>query len=140
MRYWLVIPKSFVSLLPIVLAYLAGSIPLQIKGVVVGNSLECLVSPMGALWLKTQLDITQFQYWKLHLLTRDVQLGLCITHHFLQLSYVAFILMKIWEFLLYLGIHIPPQMAFNFSYVSLYFHSLLNLTIFSSIFVQRLLI
>ena len=40
-----------------------------------GNSLGCLRVPMGPLWPTTQLDVMQFQNWKLPLVTKDGQLG-----------------------------------------------------------------
>ena len=42
----------------------------------IGSSLGCLEISTGSLWPATQLDVTQSWYWKLHLMTRDGQLGL----------------------------------------------------------------
>ena len=59
----------------------------------------------------TQLDVTLSHYWKLHLITRYGQLGLCLPHYletplgslhiFLEVSTV-------------LGFHSTPQMPLNF--------------------------
>lgn len=43
--------------------------------------LGCLGVSMGPLWPITQLDVTSSQSGKLHLLMRDVQLGLCLPHY-----------------------------------------------------------
>lgn len=43
-----------------------------------GNSLGHFGVPMGPHWLRAQLDITHFWYWKFHLVAREVQLGLYI--------------------------------------------------------------
>lgn len=40
-----------------------------------GNTLGCLGSPIGLHWPNIKLDVTQYQDWKLHLVTRVVQLG-----------------------------------------------------------------
>jgi hypothetical protein len=36
---------------------------------------------MGPFWLTTQLDVTQSQYWKLYLVTRDNWMGLHLSHY-----------------------------------------------------------
>ena len=41
----------------------------------------CLGISMKHFCPKTQLDITQSWYWKLPLMTRDGQLGLCLPHY-----------------------------------------------------------
>jgi hypothetical protein len=46
-----------------------------------GNFLGRLGIPMGPLWPKTQLNVTQFWYWKVHLVARDDQLGLCLSYY-----------------------------------------------------------
>ena len=40
------------------------------------NSLCYLGIPVGPLWPTTQLEVTQVWYWRLHLVTRAVQLAL----------------------------------------------------------------
>lgn len=48
-----------------------------------GNSLGSLRVPMGPLWTTIQLDVTQSCYWKLHSVTRDGQLELCLPYYFI---------------------------------------------------------
>jgi hypothetical protein len=50
------------------------------------NSLRCLGIAMGPLWPTIQLDLLQFRYWKLHLVTRDIQLG-NLSPSFLAISF-----------------------------------------------------
>lgn len=50
-----------------------------------GSSLGCLKFNMGPLWPTTQVDITQYQYWKLHMVTRNGQLELFLP--FLSISF-----------------------------------------------------
>lgn len=45
----------------------------DLLSVCLGISLGYLGISMGPLWLRTQMDVTQFQYWKLFLVTRDGQ-------------------------------------------------------------------
>jgi hypothetical protein len=40
---------------------------------------------MGPLWPTRHLYVVQFQYRELHLVTKDVQLGLCLSHYFVIL-------------------------------------------------------
>lgn len=46
-----------------------------------GNGLGCLGVSVGPLWPTIQLDVTQSQYQKLHLVVSDAQLGLCFAHY-----------------------------------------------------------
>jgi hypothetical protein len=43
------------------------------------NSLGCLEIIMAPLWPETQLEVMQSWDWKLHLVTRDGQLGFCLS-------------------------------------------------------------
>lgn len=92
-----------------------------------GNSLGCLGVPMGPLWTTIQLDVTQSCYWKLHSVTRDGQLELCLPYYFI-FHLGCFRVYIYCRASTVLGFHTTPQMAPNFSCLSSCFlpHPLLS--------------
>lgn len=66
----------------------------------------------------TQLYVAQFQYWMLHLATRDFQLKICFLHYLVigLLSYMYIF----WEVSTVLGFHNTSQMAPSFICHSLF--------------------
>ena len=105
-----------------------------------GNSLGCLRIPMGHFWPRAWVDVTQSQYWKLHLVIvgtlspsvkwrqfHSNQLHVCM--YFRKLLYSVFILPLKWSLILAVSSCIPSLVLLfppnrDWPYLTLFFLSL----------------
>lgn len=84
------------------------------------NSYDYLGICMGILWLTAHLDMTQSWYQKLRLVTKDIQLGLCLPNYLMisfRVSSYPYIFQKGFTVFGFITSH---QMAFNFTFLSLF--------------------
>lgn len=85
------------------------------------NSLSHSEILMEPCWPTNKLDVTQFQNWKLHLVTCDSHLGLCVSHYLMNSFRLPSYLYVFKVASSILGFQTLPQMAVNFSLLSLNF-------------------